>query len=195
MDNFDEHEQIDLYDGLDISNIKLDEIGLTEEQVEEIRSDEAHHTGYYIGVITESIESFAFHQSRIKDAKDDDEVEKLLAYSTKFCERTYAMGKMQEEHGVPYVQEWLAKQNPKFIDHANAYQELYQKISHLTEKPYFVASWTMGFMVDIALEVEGVKNPFEYNSLTNKRLDFLSFAMVYAEHLLTVFFEQSQFKG
>jgi hypothetical protein len=191
----DEHAVINVYGDLDFSNIKLDELGLSEKQLEEIRNDEANHEGYYIQLIATSIQSFTIHQDRLKDANNDDEMEKLLNYSTKFCERTYAMGKMQEDRGLAAVQEWLAKQNPQFIDHANAYQELYQKISHLAEKPYFVAGWTMAFMVDIALEVEGVKNPFDYNSLTNKRLGFLDFAMTYSEHLLTCFFEQSQFKG
>lgn len=196
MANYDQHKPIDIYGDLSFDGIKLDEVGLTADQIKELRSGEEHHSGFYIKIVADAIESFVSQNERLQADRSDEELQKLMDFSAKFCERTYAMGLAQQKPGGPeWVRNWLNKQNPRFMQHAEAYQELYQKIGHLTEKPYFLSAWSMAFIVDIALEVEGVKDPFDYMSLPNKRMDFLKFSMEYAEHWITVFYQHVGFEG
>ncbi|MEG3765109.1 hypothetical protein [Alteromonas sp. 14N.309.X.WAT.G.H12] len=189
-------DKIDVYGDLTFDWVKLDEVGLNDEQLKELRNDEKSHTGFYIRIVSDAIESYVLQNSGDQVPTNNEHLEKLMAFSAKFCERTYAMGiRNTSPDGPDWVRKWLNTQGPIFVEHANAYQELYQRISHLTEKPYFISSWSMAFIVDIALEVEGVKDPLDYKSLPNKRIEDLNLIIDYAEHWITVFYQHLGFKS
>ncbi len=196
MPNFDPHKPIDIYGALSFDDVKLDEVGLSEQQVKELREGEKDHSGFYIKIVADAVESFVHHNESVSSDKTDTNLHKIMDFSSKFCERTYAMGIAQgKPNGEQWVKEWLVTQNAAFQAHAEAYQELYKQVAHLTEKPYFLSAWSLAFIVDIALEVEGVKDHFDFISLPNKRIESLNLLMEYAEHWITVFYQHVGFEG